>query len=364
MADRPQKNALRWLALLAAATVLSIAGAVIALSMQENATRVRFEPRPFFDDLAGEINRAEKIVFTIGRGLSDPGKITLNRDKNGGWQVEQRFGFPAKSDQVRKLIVGLVELEAFEPRTSNPEWHRELGLAAPEDLGSATRVELIDGDGEPFVQLLAGKVVEDTKDAQGRGFIYARKEGEDQAWLARGRLPLNTQVTDWLELDIFQLKREDIKRVVLWAGTENPVIIERESADERNFHIANLPEGRTGRGAAIVNGPATALVDVEPEDVIPGDKLDFEEGSTAAIDTFGGMRFIVRMTGGAGVLWAKISAEADAALLGEGGDLEAAEKRAAEVNALTEGWAFRFGQEVSVKLAQTMQALTRPADGE
>lgn len=364
MADQPQKSALRWLAGLAVVTGLSVIGAVTAVLTQQSATEVRFEPKPFFDDLETGINKAERIVYTIGKGLSGESKITLKRKEGEGWVLDQRFDFPAKPELVRKLIVGLVELEAFEPRTANPEWHRPLGLTAPEDLGRAVRIEVLDGEGERLAALLAGEVVEDTQDAQGRGLLYARKDGDDQAWLARGRLPLLKNVSEWLDLKVFELPREEVKRTVLWVESEEPVIIARESAEETNFTLTNAPEGRTGRGTAIVNGSATALVGLVPEDVIPDTNLSFDEGPLAFTETFSGLRLNVRMTGSADVLWAKIYAEADPALVPEGGDLDVVRARADAINARTRGWAFRLDQPTAVKLAQSMQAITRPSDAD
>ena len=66
MADQPQKSALRWLAGLAIVTGLSVLGAVTAVVTQQSATEVRFEPKPFFEDLETGINRAERIVRRWG----------------------------------------------------------------------------------------------------------------------------------------------------------------------------------------------------------------------------------------------------------------------------------------------------------
>ncbi len=111
-------------------------------------------------------------------------------------------------------------------------------------------------------------------DVRGEGLIYVRRDGEDQSWLARGRLPLHKTVAEWLDPVFVDIPREELARVTLWGGTDNPVIIERASKEESDFAIINMPAGRATRGAPVVNGVATALAGKSFDDVAPADTLD------------------------------------------------------------------------------------------
>ena len=361
-----EKSPIRGLALLAAATAISVIAAAIAVTTRESAVRPAFEPRLLFEELGGRVNTVSKIVYTIGLGLQGTSKITLDRKPDGTWGVAERMGYPANFERVKKTIIGMSELEVVEPRTAQPTWHRNLGLLAPEDLGSAVRIELLDADGERLGALLAGKVQEPAFGGRGGpGFIYVRKDGEDQSWLARGKLSLAKSVSDWLDPALMNIDRARIRRAILWAGTENESVLSRPGPDVADFSLESLPQGRETRGAPIVNASATAIVDLAFEDVVPASELDFPDTSPQVVfETFDGLRVRATLTGGAGGLWAAFEAETDAGLAPDDADLTAVAVEAEEINTRVEGWAYKLGQRVGAQMTQTPDLLTREATGE
>lgn len=360
------KGAMRNLALLAMATLVSLLAAIYGVTTREAASQPVFTPRLMFEGLGDRLNDVSKIVYTIGRGSQGVGTVVLARQEDGTWTVDERSHYPADFKRVKQTIVGMSELEAYELRTARPEWHHHLGLIAPEDQGNATRIELFDAAGEPMAALLAGKA-QDSQGGQAAGdlsFIYARRDGENQAWLARGRLLMDAAAQDWLNPDLADISRERIRRAVLWAETDGAVIMSRVSAEERDFVLDNPPQGRETRGAPIINVSAAAIVHLTFEDVVPEERLDFPATSPQAIyETFDGLRVRVTMTGGGGGLWAMLHAEADPALAPEGADLGAVEAEAAAINARTQGWAYKLPQAVGGQMTQTMELLTREATG-
>jgi hypothetical protein len=118
-----------------------------------------------------------------------------------------------------------------------------------------------------------GKVPERAVDVNGEGLIYVRRDGEDQTWLARGRLPLHKQAIDWLDTRFIDIPREEVARVTLWAGTERPVVMERGSPGAADFEIVNMPETRASRGAPVVNKVAGSLFESSFDDVAPAEVL-------------------------------------------------------------------------------------------
>ena len=354
---------LRNLILLGGVTLFFCVAAAVVLSTQRAANSIQFEPEPFFPGLAETVNQATKLVYTTGLGMQGTANITLERGDDGAWRVAQREGYPAKGDKVRKTIIGLTELEAFEPRTSNPEWHRNLGLLEPEKLGSAVRVQLFSADGTELASLLAGEVVESTTDIQGRGFVYVRRDGDDQTWLARGSVSLDKDVANWLENEVPSVPLANTRRVTLWAGSETPAILSRTAPDHTNFVIENVPDGSVTRGAPIVNASATAFSGFAFEDAVPADSLLFPDPPVATVETFDGMKLTVTMTGAGNAMWAKFVAEADYQALGEEGGPEARtalDAKVADMNTRFGAWAYKFEQNLGLRLTQTMDELTRP----
>ena len=352
---------LRGLAILGLATFVAVAAASVAVFTQARDVRVRFEPRPMFPGLETQLDRVAKVVYTLGRGMRGVDKITLLRE-GGKWVVENRKNYPAEQDRVRKLLIGVSELSLYEPRTARPEWHRDLGLLAPEELGSATRIEFFDDKGTRVAALLTGKVPDQTSDARGQGMIYVRRDGENQTYLAHGRLPLFQTAQDWLDPAFIGLKRDELKRVTLWAGTDHPVVMSRVAPDVDDFSIENAPAGRVTRGAPIVNGAATSIVGLNFEDAVPAGAMNFPDTSPVDVfETFDGLWVSLTLTGGGGALWAEIKADTDPSIATPGTDMKAVETRAAELNARLGKWLYKMPQQAGNLLTQTMDLLTHEA---
>jgi hypothetical protein len=345
-------------------TLFFCIAAAVVLTSQRDATTAQFEPRAFFPGLSDTVNQATKLVYTIGRGMDGASNITIERGEDGLWTVGEREGFPAKVDKVRKTILGLIELEAFEPRTSNAEWHRNLGLLEPENLGSAVRIQLLDKDGNELAGLLVGDVVESTADIQGRGFMYVRRDGEDQTWLARGAVSLDKDVSGWLETEVVSVPLNRTRRVSLWVGTNQLAVLSRLSPDHPNFIVENVPEGSVSRGAPIVNASATAFAGFAFEDGVPVASINFVDPPTAMIETFDGLKLTVTMVSAGSGMWAKFLAEADYEALGEGGDREALDAEVADINRRFGAWAYKLETNLGVRLTQTLSELTRPVSAD
>ncbi|MEN6541589.1 hypothetical protein [Parvibaculum sp.] len=353
---------LRNVVILALATAVAVTGATVAVVTQERGVRVKFQPEPLYQGLETKLDQVGRITYTLGRGLRGVEKITLNRRPDGRWTVAERQNYPAKQDLVQKALIGISELVLYEPRTARPEWHRNLGLLSPEDLGSSARVELFDKSGKRMVAFLAGKVPDQTGDARGQGMIYLRRDGENQSWLARGRFPLFQSAQDWLDTSFIDIKREEIKRVTLWAGTDHPVVMSRPSKDVEDFALENVPAGRVTRGAPVVNGTATSAVDLMFDDAAPVESLLFPDTSpSAVIETFDGLRISLTMTGGGGALWAKITATADPSIAAPGSDMKPVEARAKMLNERLGHWTYKLPQQTGNQLTQSMDLLTHDA---
>lgn len=348
MDNKPLRN----LVLLAAATALVLLAAIVAVVNDESSVRANFVPHSLFDGLATRLDRVDRIVYTSSRGMGGEEIVSLRRNEEGVWGVEPRGGYPANEELVRNVLLGMGNIEAYEPRTANAEWHRNLGLMKPEDIGTAVRIELFNGD-ERMAGLLVGKVPERAVDVKGEGLVYVRRDGEDQTWLARGRLPLHKGAFDWLDQTFVDIPREEVARVTLWAGTERPVVLERAAPDAADFTLANMPQGRVSRGAAVLNRSAEALLEAGFDDVAPADALDMpEDGPRVTVETFDGLMLTMHMGGQGGALWAKFAAE---------GESEEAALRAEDLNRRLSPWTYKLPQEVSGQLTQTIDVLTREA---
>ncbi len=354
---------LRNLVILGVATAGISLAAAITVSVQREETAAKYEPQIFFSGLADKVSGASKLVYTTGLGLRGTADITIERGADGIWRLAEREGYPAKADRVRKTILGLTELELMEPRTANKDWHSKLGLGAPEDLGSGVRVQLLDETDQVLASFIAGNVIEGSGDAQGRGLLYVRRDGEDQTWLARGNISLDKDVAGWLDDRLVDVPMERIQRVTLWAGSEKPLVMSRRSAQHPNYIIENVPDGYVTRGAPLVNASANAFADFTFEDAVPETALEFKDPPIAIIETFDGLKITLTMTGAGSAMWTTVQAEANPAADGVG-DPQALAAEVADINARLGGWAYKMEQNLGLRLTQTFEQLTRPVSAD
>jgi hypothetical protein len=346
---------LRQLVILTAVTVVVVVASIIAVVQQESSVRQQFVPTQMYPGLETRLDQVAKIVYMLPRGMRAPQKITIERVGKNQWGVAERDDYPAQNSLVQKALIGVSELQLYQPRTARKEWLRRLGLVAPEDIGKAVRIEFFDKDGKKMVSLLAGKVPEQTIDARGEGMIYVRRDGEDQSWLARGRLPLLQTPQDWLDPTFLGISRDEVRRTTLWAGTGHPVILSRSSKDQNDFAVENIPAGRTTRGAPIVNGAATSIVGLKFEDAVPLSSFTFPDTSPRdEFETFDGLKISMTIAGGNGALWTKVVASVEP----NGENVAEAQKKADEINARVGNWAYKLPQSAGGQLSQTMDLLT------
>ena len=190
----------RHLTLLAAAA-LAAASAFLLSRHEARMTQSAFAPKRIFPTLAEKLETVREIQITRGKGLGGVERITLVKpDGEAFFAVAERGFFPARKARARRLLIGLSQLEAHEARTARETDHADLGLVAPEQLGSALRIALMDGEGETLANLLFGKRPREGASVLGESAIYVREEGELGIWLARGSLPLRADPRDWLAL--------------------------------------------------------------------------------------------------------------------------------------------------------------------
>lgn len=352
---------LRNLVILAGATAIAVVAASVAVINDQSSVRTNFVPHPLFEGLATKLDRVDRIVYTSSRGMGGEEIVEMIRKEDGRWGITSRAGYPADDELVRRALLGAGNMEAYEPRTANPEWHRNLGLMKPEDIGSAIRIEYFSGE-ERMAGLLVGKVPERAVDVKGEGLIYVRRDGEDQSWLARGHMPLHKNAVAWLDPAFVDIPREDVARVTLWAGTEHPVVMERADRSAADFVLANIPEDRATRGAPVINKTAEAILESSFDDVVPAETLEMpEEGPRVTVETFDGLRLTMIMGGQGGALWGAFTVELDPELAVEGSDMEAAKARADKLSARLSAWAYKLPQDTSNQLVQTLDAVTREA---
>ncbi|NWH09567.1 MAG: DUF4340 domain-containing protein [Alphaproteobacteria bacterium] len=356
---------LRDLFILAVATAVMVALAIAALILRAQEVSPGFDPVPVFPALKSQVNTVAKIVIE-----SQKGKFEAVRDPDGTWRLPGKGGYPAEFEQVNRAINGMAELELAEQKTARYDWHEALDLVMPEEGGKAVVLTLLDGAGTELAALVAGKV-QDVPSVGSLGTLYVRRKGEDQTWLARGFLTLQTDQAAWLDKTLFAMPRERIKSADIAPPEGASYTLSRAKKEDRDFTLSAVPEGRQPLAGNVLSGIAGALEGITFDDVMAFKPEDFAKASRAAFTTFDGLTVIVSVMSNGEGYWANFNAIGEAVPPAEGAPVPAEGEAAPDavgeakaINARVAGWAYRLPRYKGELLQTAFDTLLLPAQPE
>ncbi|MBR0656211.1 DUF4340 domain-containing protein [Plastoroseomonas arctica] len=312
----------RTLLMLGGAAILTIAAALI---LKPNNTT----PPP-----AGS---AELAFPNLAQRLQGAARIEVTRNADGvvvqrmgeTWVLPERGNYPARPDRVRELLTGLTELRLTEPRTANPELLDRLGVNDPTQPGStAALVRVLNAQGAPIAQLVVGR-----RRVRTQGNVpeaaFIRRAGENQAWLAEGRLPIDGDAGLWLDRGIAAIPRDRVLRVAI-RRTDAPVLeLARAGEVDAPLRVTNPAEtpplDETSLDEIGRAFESLTFVEVTADTVAHG--TDIGEARFTLTDN---LTLVARISRDGEAIWARFAAEGD--------------DEATRLNARWRGWAFQIGQ--------------------
>lgn len=275
-----------------------------------------------FPDLAARLANAARIEVVRHDG-------TLQVVRAGDrWVLPARADHPARAERVREVLVGLTELRLTEPRTANPEMLERLGVEDPTRAGATSALlRVLDAQGNPIVALVIGRR---RMRVQGNvpETVYVRRPEENQAWLAEGRLPLDSDPDLWIDRDIANIARERVREVAVAREGEPPLRLLR--GPDADGKLAVTEPGETPPLDDIsLDEVARAFefltfLDVRREAEMPGQRLG--EGRFTLTDNLA-ISVVAHRDGE--LFWARLVATGD--------------EEAARLNARWRGWAYQIG---------------------
>jgi hypothetical protein len=342
----PAENRRRNLGILGGAALIIAGLAVFALNQRARESGPSFEPQPVVPGLADVVNNIGEVMVETREDV-----FHARRTEEGNWVIVERNNFPANIAMVRSAAVGMAELEALEPRTAQPELLGRLGLVAPDEDGNATRVVLRNREGQTIGDILIGNN-QGVPDPQGLNRFYVRRTGENQTWLARGSMTVQREMGDWLDKNVIDIDREQI-RSTRFTPSEGPQFtLARESEDENNYVLDNIPAGRELSYPGVTYGPATAISNFTFEDVRLVSDIDFSDATEIVTETFDGVQIIARVAQEADISWASLAALSDG---------EAEQQQQADfINIAVHGWAFQMPEFTAQSFLTTRDSLLAP----
>jgi hypothetical protein len=263
---------------------------------------------PLFPDLVSKVNDVKRVEID-----SRANRAVLIGD-GAAWKIENRDGYPARFEDVKRTILALGELRIIEPKTRLPEMYTHIGVedVAAEDSKS-TQVTLKDATGGTIASLIVGK-----ERAASSGPIkaarYVRKVGEQQSYLVEGELTLQADPLAWTDRSLLSVPAARIREVVIEHPGKDPVRMSRQKAADIDLSLDGVPSGYKVRSTATVTSLASALEELRFDDVRAGGNVTFPaEAIVTTLKGFDGLIARVRTATVDGRTYSQLAFEFDPA---------------------------------------------------
>ncbi|HLQ90360.1 MAG TPA: DUF4340 domain-containing protein, partial [Xanthobacteraceae bacterium] len=323
-----------------------ILAVIAALSVGATALALRTGTRTIASDRRGEqvvpglLDKANGLTGLVVRQGNDP--ITI--EKRGSGFAVAEIGFPVKTDLVRDLVTGLIELRFEEARTSDPARLSELGLADAGSPGGGKEVTLRSGSGE-IANVIIG--IGDSTVGSSIGGVYVRLKGAPQTWLARGNVRLPPTRADWFAAVDLGAKRFEIKKIELSGGDKDAVSVAPVADKPGELTLENVPEGRFAETFKVSRLPTF----VESFSFLDVRKRTVPAANTRrmTVEVDGGLRLVFASVGDLSEGWVQVSAEATA---------DAKREKATSISSSVDAYEFRIPANQAETLGLTMADLT------
>ncbi len=309
-----------------------------------------------FADLIDRFNELDAIQIRHKDG-------TFNLQSGDfGWVFAERDNYPVQTDKIGELLVKLSRMEKVEPKTKLPDRYDRLDLVDPTEKedSRAKEVVLLGSDGETLASLLVGKRKFTLGSTEGGTYILL--PDDPQAWLVTGELNPGSRARDWLVREISDIKDDDIKRITITHPDGEVLVVSKESPDQSNYGVEDIPAGMEVRRDTIANDTGRVLSNLLLDDVKDASEVEFSEDQTIEVtfEGFTGFVVTVDLIEDGDQNWLRFRGDASAVqpLEDNPSDLEPAEGEEvaakdwnaiiAELNRQTDGWVYQLpGYEVS-----------------
>lgn len=266
------------------ATVLL--GALVLLLPGRTSKVSEFDQQVLLPGFAEQVNDADRVeVITAGNITV----ATLQR-QDDTWVVAESGNYPADWPQLRELLAQLARAEIVEPKTSNPEYFSRLGVSDVASDDSQATLLRISGTGLDSA-ILVGNA------AEGRAGQYVRVADGERAVLIDQTLKLPAGAKDWLQRDIVDISDAEVVEVEVTHPDGSVIRATKASADDADFALQDIPEGREVLSSWSVNSMANALANLQLDSVVPADTVDFSSATKFRLLTADGLEVVAEVAG-------------------------------------------------------------------
>ncbi|HOP07529.1 MAG TPA: DUF4340 domain-containing protein [candidate division Zixibacteria bacterium] len=154
----------------------------------------------------------EVIEYDNETATAQPFKVTF---ENGRWTIPSHHDYPADGkDRLAKTAAGLIGIKRDEFRSDNVADFEKFGVVDPLDEtgplnGRGVRVTIKAGE-TVLADYIFGNPVEGRQ-----GFRYVRIPSQSAVYASRVDVELSTNFADWIETDLLEVQKFQIRKMVL-----------------------------------------------------------------------------------------------------------------------------------------------------
>jgi hypothetical protein len=336
----------RSLILLASATAVLVAIAIVVLASGDRGVSRAAPSQPAFPALAAKLGDVASVTVSHSGAT-----MTMIRDGDS-WLVTEKGNYPANAAKISQIVRAMADLTLVEPKTHNPDLYPRLEVEDPGN-GKSALVAVKDKSGGDLAQAIVGKRRYDRLGAGNDG-VYLRKPGEAQSWLARGTLDPSGDPASWLDRQIIDISEKKIAKVTLTQADGSKLVISR-SAPEAKFAVEDAPAETKFKSESMIGGPAAALETLDLDDLKPAGQLPVPDKDvvTASFTTFDGLAVDLRLMERDKTNWVAMSAS------GSG----SAEAEAKKIEDKVSHWTYAIPAYKANLLKTKLADLVEPAKG-
>jgi len=312
--------------------------------------------------LAEQVNEIDWLQLS---GAGGEVIVTLERT-NSAWVVKENSDYRAEWSRVKNLLNSLSQAEVIEEKTSKPEFYSRLGVEdVASDQAAGVMVRFSGGSGLPAVII--------GNSAEGREGQYARIEGSAASVLIDRRIDMPESQVDWLDKTIVDITDAEVVQFEIVHADGESITATRASADDEDFDLQGVPQGREVETNWTVNAPANSLAALDLQSVVPATRMNWENATRFMLLTADGLMVeteLLAIPGADGESeqtehWIKIAAGVYTTGVGTlvEGETNNPETlaRAEEINNRVNGWAYRIPGYKYDSMTRRMDDFLQPA---
>jgi hypothetical protein len=337
--------------------VTVVVAVLVLLVPGKTAKESAFQKHRLLPGPASLVNDIDYVRLTGSGGVII---ATLNR-RGGKWLVAESSDYRADWTVLRQLLSDLAVAEVIEGKTSNPELYARLGVEDVDGPDAAgVLIEFAEESSLP--SLIVGNK------AQGREGQYVRLRDSGQSVLIDRALTVPGDMQQWLDREIIDVQAGELVEISVTHPDGEQILLRKVSADDTDFDLREIPEGREVKSNWAVNSIGGGLASLRLDAAVPASDIDWTDAVKIRVLTADGLQVSAKLESREDQQWISLSASAYqpdgsgepiATAAETDASLELTE-RVKWINERVTGWAYSIPQHNAEVLTKRMDDLLKP----